>query len=75
MNRRALLLLLIASGLSLTALMLRNGEMLLLAVLFLAFLFVGIVRAPAEVKCRASRATDKSTALFGPAGHGHRQAP
>ena len=65
MNHRALLLLLIAGGLSLAALMLRNGDMLLLAVPFLAFLFTGLIQAPGEVKCKASRTTDKSTALTG----------
>ncbi len=65
MNPRSLLLILTSSGLIVAALITRNGGILALAVPFLSFLLVALLRAPVQVELRASRTLDKSSLLAG----------
>jgi uncharacterized protein (DUF58 family) len=59
MNKKSLLLMLILCGLILTALVFRNGRLLLLAIPFLVFLIVGVSQIPGELRLTADRTIDK----------------
>lgn len=59
MNNRALLLVLIACGLILSALITRNGGLLSLAIPFLVFLLVGLAGVPTDIRLEAGRSLDK----------------
>lgn len=63
MNNKFLVLVLILCGLTLSALMVKNGEVLLLALPFLIYLIVGAVQAPSEVNLVAERIISKPIAI------------
>ncbi|MBN1266018.1 MAG: DUF58 domain-containing protein [Anaerolineales bacterium] len=55
MNRKSYVLILILSGLILSALIFRNGELLLLASIFLVYLLFGVAQTPGNISLEASR--------------------
>lgn len=59
MNNRLFCILLVICGLLLTSLLLMNGKLLLLAVPFLAYLFIGALQAPTDISLTASRFIDQ----------------
>lgn len=63
MNNRSLVLVLILSGLIISALIVRNGKILLLALPFLIYLLIGIIQAPSEITLVADRVISKSSLI------------
>lgn len=63
MNNKLLLLILIVCALLLSALIARNGKLLLLAMPFLVYLIIGLIQAPSEVTLLAERTIDKPNAI------------
>jgi len=63
MNNKALYVLLTICGLILSALVVRNGRLLLLAIPFLVYLLLGIVQAPGEIALFAHRTIDKRSVV------------
>jgi uncharacterized protein (DUF58 family) len=63
MNNRSLVLVLILCGLIISALMVRNGKILLLVLPFLVYLFIGIIQAPSEITLVADRIISKSNLI------------
>jgi len=61
MNNRSLVLVLILSGLIISALIVRNGKILFLAMPFLVYLLIGIIQAPSEIMLVADRIISKSS--------------
>ncbi len=61
MNNRSLVLVLILCGLIISALIFRNGRVLLLALPFLVYLLIGIIQAPGEIVLVADRIISKSS--------------
>lgn len=61
MNNRSLVLVLIVCGLIISALLVRNGRILLLALPFLVYLLIGILQAPSEIRLVAERTISKSS--------------
>jgi uncharacterized protein (DUF58 family) len=60
MNNKTLVLVFLIGGSILSALILRNGELLLVAMPFLVYLIVGIVQAPGDISLTANRIIDKA---------------
>ena len=63
MNNRSLVLVLILCGLIISALIVRNGKVLLLALPFLIYLLIGILQAPSEITLVADRTISKSSLI------------
>ena len=63
MNNRSLVLVLILCGLIISALIVRNGKILLLALPFLIYLLIGIIQAPSEITLVADRVISKSSLI------------
>jgi uncharacterized protein (DUF58 family) len=59
MNNKSLFLVFLICGLILSALVVRNGKLLLLAMPFLTYLIMGIMQAPGDVKLIAERSISK----------------
>jgi uncharacterized protein (DUF58 family) len=59
MNNRSYLLLFILCGFILSALILKDGRLLLLALPFLVYLMIGFIQAPGKITLIASRTIDK----------------
>jgi uncharacterized protein (DUF58 family) len=59
MNNKSLLVVLIISGLILSGLVIRDGNLLILAIPFLVYLIIGILQSPEEVNLIAARTIDK----------------
>ena len=65
MNNKALFIVFIVCGLILSALVVRDGKLLLLAIPFLVYLLTGIVQAPTSMGLLVWRVIDKSSILAG----------
>lgn len=65
MNRKSRLLIAILSGLSLSALITRNGELLLLGLPLLVYFIFGVAQAPTEISFQAIRYIDKPSVVPG----------
>ena len=63
MNKKSFLLVFILCGLILSALIVRNGELLLLAIPFLVYLIVGVIQTPSELSVLAKRSMDKRSVI------------
>ena len=63
MNNRSLVLVLILCGLIISALVVRNGKILLLALPFLIYLLIGIIQAPSDITLVADRVISKSSLI------------
>ncbi len=63
MNKKSFLIVFIVSGLFLSALVILNGKLLLLAVPFLVYLIVGVIQAPNDVLLLANRTFDKPSVI------------
>jgi uncharacterized protein (DUF58 family) len=63
MNKKFFLLVFILCGLILSALIVRNGDLLLLAMPFLVYLIVGVIRTPSELSLLAKRSMDKRSVI------------
>lgn len=61
MNNKSLLIVLLTGGLILSALLIRDGMVLLLAIPFLVYLMVGVIQAPTDVTLAAERIIAKSS--------------
>jgi uncharacterized protein (DUF58 family) len=59
MNNKSLLVVLIICGLILSGLVIRDGNLLILAIPFLVYLIIGILQAPSEINLFAVRTMDK----------------
>ncbi|HSL45327.1 MAG TPA: DUF58 domain-containing protein [Anaerolineales bacterium] len=59
MNHKTLFLVLVISGLILSSLIIRDGQLLLLAMPFLAYLIIGAMHAPVGMRLAATRIIDK----------------
>jgi uncharacterized protein (DUF58 family) len=59
MNNKSLFLVLMICGLILSALIARDGRLLLLAMPFLVYLMIGVLQAPGEIALVAQRMVDK----------------
>jgi uncharacterized protein (DUF58 family) len=59
MTNKALCLVLMICGLILSALIVRNGRLLLLAIPFLVYLMIGMLQSPVEISLSAHRTIDK----------------
>jgi len=59
MNNKTLFIVLSICGLILSALIIRNGRLLVLAIPFLVYLMIGILQSPNEMALLAQRITDK----------------
>jgi uncharacterized protein (DUF58 family) len=60
MNNKTLVIVFLICGSILSALILRNGKLLLVAMPFLVYLIVGIVQAPGDISLTANRIIDKA---------------
>jgi uncharacterized protein (DUF58 family) len=65
MNKKTSLLVFLICGLIVAALILRNGELLLLAMPFLVYLIVGVLQAPDELNLVAERSMDRTSVIAG----------
>jgi len=65
MNRKLCLLIVILSGLSISALITKNGDLLLLGLPFLVWLIFGVAQAPTEISFQAVRHIDKPSVIAG----------
>lgn len=63
MNQKSLQIVSIFLGLVFAGLVTRNGDLLILAIPFLAYLLVGLLHAPAEISLQAVRILDKSSVI------------
>lgn len=63
MNNKTLVIVFLICGSILSALILRNGELLLVAIPFLVYLIVGVVQAPGDLSLAANRIIDKAGAI------------
>src|SRR5512138_457823 len=65
MTNKAVFAGLIMCGLLLSALVARNGQLLMLAMPFLVYLIVGILQSPGRLSLRATRTLDRAEAYAG----------
>jgi len=63
MSNKALFVVLVICGMVLSALIVRNGKLLLLAIPFLVYLMIGLLQAPSEITLLAHRTIDKPSVL------------
>ena len=63
MSNKALLVVLAICGMILSALIMKNGKLLLLAIPFLVYLMIGILHTPSEITLLAHRTIDKPSVL------------
>lgn len=63
MNNKTLVIVFLICGSILSALILRNGELLLIAIPFLVYLIVGILQAPGDLSLTANRVIDKASVI------------
>lgn len=63
MNKKSFLIVFIISGLFLSALVITNGKLLLLAIPFLVYLIVGVIQVPSDVSLLANRTVDKPSVV------------
>ena len=61
MNKKSYLIILLICGVILSALVVRNGRLILLALPFLVYLIVGLIQAPTELRLVAHRIINKSS--------------
>src|SRR5918994_178351 len=63
MNNKLLLVVFLICGLILSSLFIRNGQLLILVMPFLAYLIIGALQAPVEIRLAAHRSMDKPGAV------------
>ena len=63
MNKKSLLVVFLLCGLILSALVVRNGKLMLLAMPFLAYLIIGVVQVPSDISLIANRTIDKTSVI------------
>ena len=65
MNKKVATLVFLVCGMIAAALILRNGELMLLAIPFLVYLTLGVLQAPGELSLVAERSMDKTSLTVG----------
>lgn len=63
MNNKSLLIVFLICGLILSSLYIRNGKLLILVMPFLAYLIIGALQAPGDIRLIAHRSMDKPAAI------------
>jgi uncharacterized protein (DUF58 family) len=71
MTNKALCLLYVICGLILSALMFRDGSLLLLVIPFLVYFIIGLIQAPVALSLSAHRTIDKLNVVTGEPVHAH----